>query len=97
MRRTVAEIILVSILFATCLAVQVLFYPSTQSVLIAVLDAAPVALAAVWWGMVPGLVAGLGLVRVLGIIRQRGGGSGVESAPGRGTTMTIYLPMAPLT
>jgi PAS domain S-box-containing protein len=41
--------------------------------------------------------AGLGLVRVLGIIRQHGGGIGVESAPGRGTTMTVYLPMAPIT
>lgn len=39
--------------------------------------------------------AGLGLVRVLGIIRQHGGGIGIESTPGRGTTMTVYLPAAP--
>ena len=39
--------------------------------------------------------AGLGLVRVLGILRQHGGGISVDTAPGRGTTMTIYLPMAP--
>lgn len=36
--------------------------------------------------------AGMGLVRVLGIVRQHGGGIDVQSAPGRGTTVRVFLP-----
>lgn len=41
-----------------------------------------------------GTGSGLGLVRVLGTLRQYGGGISVDSAPGRGTTMTISLPLS---
>ncbi|WP_375427770.1 ATP-binding protein [uncultured Sphingomonas sp.] len=35
---------------------------------------------------------GLGLSQIFGFVRQQDGEVGIESAPGRGTTVTLYLP-----
>ena len=37
---------------------------------------------------------GLGLATAYGIVRQGGGFLAVDSPPGRGTTMTIFLPVS---
>ncbi|HEY3353639.1 MAG TPA: ATP-binding protein [Polyangia bacterium] len=42
----------------------------------------------------PGKGTGLGLASVYGIVTAAGGGVGVTSAPGRGSTFTVYLPCA---
>ncbi len=41
-----------------------------------------------------GLGSGLGLPQVLGVAQQLGGGVSLESAPGQGTTVRVYLPRA---
>ncbi|MEQ8860459.1 MAG: PAS domain S-box protein [Pseudomonadales bacterium] len=41
-----------------------------------------------------GAGTGLGLATVYGIAEQRGGGVHVESAPGRGSTLSVWLPVA---
>ena len=38
--------------------------------------------------------SGLGLAQVYGFAKQSGGGVSIESAPGRGTTVRVYLPSA---
>jgi CheY-like chemotaxis protein len=35
---------------------------------------------------------GLGLSQIFGMVRQIGGGIAIDTAPGRGTTVTLYLP-----
>src|SRR5690606_15637503 len=40
----------------------------------------------------PGLGTGLGLSTVHGIVTRAGGGIGVESSPGLGSTITVHLP-----
>ena len=39
--------------------------------------------------------SGLGLAQVYGFAKQSGGGVSIETAPGRGTTVKVYLPGAP--
>ncbi|ACG80048.1 histidine kinase/response regulator (plasmid) [Phenylobacterium zucineum HLK1] len=39
--------------------------------------------------------SGLGLSQVLGFAKQSGGGVAIETEPGRGTTVKVYLPRAP--
>jgi CheY-like chemotaxis protein len=39
--------------------------------------------------------SGLGLAQVYGFAQQSGGGVSIETAPGRGTTVKVYLPGAP--
>jgi PAS domain S-box-containing protein len=41
-----------------------------------------------------GLGSGLGLSQVYGVVRQSGGTLAIDSAPGRGTTVRLYLPRA---
>jgi PAS domain S-box-containing protein len=41
-----------------------------------------------------GLGSGLGLPQVLGVAQELGGGVTVDSAPGEGTTVTVFLPRA---
>jgi signal transduction histidine kinase len=38
---------------------------------------------------------GLGLATVYGVVRNHGGNPFVESAPGKGTTFRLLLPLAP--
>jgi signal transduction histidine kinase/ActR/RegA family two-component response regulator len=42
----------------------------------------------------PGRGTGLGLSQVFGFVRQLGGQVAIDSAPGRGTAVTLYLPLA---
>jgi signal transduction histidine kinase len=42
----------------------------------------------------PGRGSGLGLSQVYGVTRQSGGGARIDSTPGKGTTVTVYLPRA---
>jgi CheY-like chemotaxis protein len=42
----------------------------------------------------PGRGSGLGLSQALGFVQQSGGGIAVDSSPGQGTTVRLYLPPA---
>jgi signal transduction histidine kinase len=43
----------------------------------------------------PGRGSGLGLSQVYGVTRQSGGGVRIDSAPGQGTSVMVFLPRAP--
>jgi PAS domain S-box-containing protein len=43
-----------------------------------------------------GTGSGLGLSQVYGFVRQSGGDVVIDSTPGKGTTVTLYLPTAPI-
>ena len=43
----------------------------------------------------PGVGSGLGLSQVVGTARQSGGGVRIDTAVGRGTTVSVFLPRAP--
>ncbi|MBR0673694.1 response regulator [Roseomonas soli] len=45
----------------------------------------------------PGQGTGLGLSQVFGFVRQIGGHVAIQSAPGRGTTVSLYLPLGSAT
>jgi signal transduction histidine kinase/CheY-like chemotaxis protein len=45
----------------------------------------------------PGQGTGLGLSQVFGFVRQIGGHVAIQSAPGRGTAVTLYLPLGSAT
>ncbi|WP_198370136.1 ATP-binding protein [Roseomonas rosulenta] len=45
----------------------------------------------------PGQGTGLGLSQVFGFVRQIGGHVAIQSTPGRGTTVTLYLPLGSAT
>ena len=42
----------------------------------------------------PGRGSGLGLPQALGVVQQLGGGLRIESAPGQGSRVHVYLPVA---
>ena len=42
----------------------------------------------------PGAGSGLGLSQVVGTARQSGGDVHIDSEPGKGTTVSVYLPRA---
>jgi signal transduction histidine kinase len=42
----------------------------------------------------PGKGVGLGLAQIWGFAKQSGGSASIDSAPGRGTTLTLWLPRA---
>jgi signal transduction histidine kinase len=42
----------------------------------------------------PGRGSGLGLPQALGVVQQLGGGLRIESSPGRGARVNVYLPVA---
>jgi CheY-like chemotaxis protein len=44
----------------------------------------------------PGSGSGLGLSQVFGTARQSGGGVQIDSIPGKGTAVAVYLPRAPV-
>jgi signal transduction histidine kinase/ActR/RegA family two-component response regulator len=73
-----------------------------EYVVVAVIDAGtgmtPEVLAQIWEPFFTtkpaGAGSGLGLSQVLGVVKQLGGGLEVDTAPGRGTTVRVFLPVA---